>query len=530
MNRLKPKFLSILVLLSGVILFYDLLTSSCSDDRKTLKHVLTGNVLIDGRHIAEAHCVGCHALVPVSALTRDVWKFHVLPSMAHYLGIISYMNDYFKAPGETTGLSLDEWQSLVAYYKKLAPKNPPSAKKPSPLLADWAGFNLKIPPSQHEKCFTTLVAIDQYSKKIICSGNARFFSAFNPRAQLTSWDSSLICKAVSNIPSQVISAVFFKDKVKDQDVYSCIGELIPHDSENGSVIRLQSFGKQQSGYQNSNSLVASYLNRPVHTVAGDFNRDDLTDLVVCEQGNLRGEVNLYTKNKDYSYSQTLIADKPGAVQTVVGDFNRDGWPDVMVLYGSGDEGLWLYLNDQKGNFTSKNLLHFPPVYGSTSFQLADLDHDGLPDLIYTCGYNFRDSRILKPYHGLYLFRNTGNWTFQQQWFYPLNGCTKAIAADFTGDGNFDIATSAFFADLQNNPNESCVFFEHKSAFDYTAYAIPVSKYGRWFTMDVGDVNSDGKPDIVLGNYSSGFVIQPGFKPFWRKDLPFIVLENHKTKR
>jgi len=24
----------------------------------------------------------------------------------------------------------------------------------------------------------------------------------------------------------------------------------------------------------------------------------------------------------------------------------------------------------------RNLLRFPPVYGSTSFQLADLDHDG----------------------------------------------------------------------------------------------------------------------------------------------------------
>jgi len=49
-------------------------------------------------------------------------------------------------------------------------------------------------------------------------------------------------------------------------------------------------------------------------------------------------------------------------------------------------------------------------------------------------------------------------------------------------------------------------------------------------MDVGDVNCDGKPDIVLGNYSSGFVIQPGFKPLWRKDLPFIVLENNKIQK
>jgi hypothetical protein len=123
----------------------------------------------------------------------------------------------------------------------------------------------------------------------------------------------------------------------------------------------------------------------------------------------------------------------------------------------------------------------------------------------------------------------GNWDFKQKWFYPIDGCTKAIAADFDGDGDLDIATSAFYTDLKNNPAEGFIYFEQVSPFNFKAHAIPVSKYGRWFTMDVGDYNNDGKPDIVLGNYATGFMTQGGFKPFWDTKTPFIVLENNFKK-
>jgi hypothetical protein len=224
-----------------------------------------------------------------------------------------------------------------------------------------------------------------------------------------------------------------------------------------------------------------------------------------------------------------ITDRPGAAQAVTGDFNNDGWADIMVLYGAGDEGLAMYLNNKKGGFESRELLRFPAVNGSTSFQLADIDHDGDLDLIYTCGYNFRDSRILKPYHGLYIYKNTGNFSFKQEWFYPINGCSKAIAADFDGDGDLDIATIAFFADMKNNPAEEFIYFEQDKAMQFKPHAIPVSQNGRWMSMDVSDVNHDGKPDILLANYASGFLFQPNFTPKWDEHTPFIVLENHTKK-
>ncbi len=201
-----------------------------------------------------------------------------------------------------------------------------------------------------------------------------------------------------------------------------------------------------------------------------------------------------TQKSDHSFTQSTVINKAGSVQAQVGDFNNDGWPDLMVLFGSGDEGLWLFLNDHKGGFTSRTLLRFPPVYGSTSFQLADMNHDGKLDLIYTSGYNFRDSRIMKPYHGLYIFTNQGDWNFKQSYFYPINGCTKAIATDFDRDGDIDIATIAFFADLKNKPGEGFIYFEQDKAMNFKPHAIPVSNYGRW--MSIG--YSDRKRAIMAG--------------------------------
>jgi FG-GAP-like repeat len=500
------------VLLSGSILI-----DSCKN-KGTSTYNLTGDTILDGKNLVQINCTKCHALVPVNALTKDVWRYHTLRSMSHYLGITSYMDGYYKPDSVTTGVSMKEWETIQAYYRKLAPDNLDTAKTPVPLINDWAGFTLKLPAPQSRPAYTSMVAFDQLNHKI--------YSSDYTASDLTEYDSNLKEQSNITLPSSAVSAIFKKDASGNQAILSSIGRLDPIDFPNGKVINVSLDAKAGKERQTS---IASELARPVQTLEGDFNKDGLTDLVVLAQGGLRGGVYLYTQKADKTYTQSGISDKAGAVQAVAGDFNNDGWQDLMVLFGSSDEGLWLFLNDHKGGFTAKNLLKFPPVYGSSSFQLADIDHDGKPDLIYTSGYNFRDSRILKPYHGLYIFKNMGDWKFKQQWFYPINGCTKAIAADFNGDGNVDIATIAFFADLKNKPSEGFIYFEHDKLFSFKPHAIPISKYGRWMSMNVADYNGDGKPDIILANYSRGFKFQNDLRPFWQENIPFVVLENHTKK-
>src|SRR5581483_12108713 len=131
---------SFVILLSGSVLLFN----GCKQKpKRTFKP--TGDTIADGKKLAEQYCTKCHQSVSPEMLTKDVWKYHTLPSMAHYLGLSTYGVDYYKKTPDTVGVPLDEWQIITAYFEKTAPAKLTPAKAPVPLANDWAGFSLKKP-------------------------------------------------------------------------------------------------------------------------------------------------------------------------------------------------------------------------------------------------------------------------------------------------------------------------------------------------------------------------------------------------
>ncbi|MBS1575178.1 MAG: VCBS repeat-containing protein, partial [Bacteroidetes bacterium] len=271
------------------------------------------------------------------------------------------------------------------------------------------------------------------------------------------------------------------------------------------------------------------LQRPVQVLQADIKRDGKEDYVVCEFGFLTGALSWMENKGNGKFIRHVLRSLPGAIKCYISDENNDGLPDLWVLFAQGEEGVFLFTNQGNGNFSQKELIRFPPVYGSSYFELDDFNNDGFKDILYTCGDNADYSAILKPYHGVYIFLNDGKNNFQQKYFFPVNGCYKAVAKDFDNDGDLDIASIAHFADYQRQPEEGFVYFENKGNFDFVPQSLPAAQNGRWLTMDAGDFDQDGYTDLLLGNFS----IAPSFiksKVDWKNAPPFLLLKNKGKKK
>ncbi|CAN5343994.1 VCBS repeat-containing protein [soil metagenome] len=472
--------------------------------------------LAEGKALAQKYCVSCHQFPDPSLIDKASWVDGVLPGMATQFKLEHYGVVYIANPKST--ISVDDWQSIVNYYKTSAPAK--LVQPASPFVSDWAIFSLVRPKNvshaPKDAANTSLLAFNPIDSQLY-SGDAqnRFYR----------WSSGLKPALIAKMASPVTGVTFLSAATgKNSAVITTIGVIYPSDIMKGKVEQLDLDG----GKIGKPVTITDSLPRSVQTAAADFNKDGLMDYVTCGFGHEHGGLYLLTQQADHHYKKHIIRGIPGGEQLITGDFNNDGWPDVMCLFAQADEGIWMFLNDHKGGFSTQNLLHFPPIYGSSSFQLVDFNHDGKPDILYTCGDNSDYSKVLKPYHGVYIFTNQGNWKFKQTYFYHIDGSTKAMAADFDHDGDLDIATIAFFADFKFHPRQGFIYLEQTSAGKFLAHEVPVNDYGRWLTMEVADMDHDGYQDVILGNFSvdgRGLINQKDLKPTWDRFEPLIVLKN-----
>jgi hypothetical protein len=301
--------------------------------------------------------------------------------------------------------------------------------------------------------------------------------------------------------------------------------VFPNDLPAGSVQKIFKTGTRQ--YTRANVIIGQ-MQRPVHMAYGDLNNDGLEDIVACEYGDLTGKLVWFKNNGNDRYSKKSLRNRPGSITSIVKDVNGDGLNDILALMAQGDEGVFLYINKGKDNFSEKKLISFSPLNGSQYIELADFNGDGFDDLIYVCGDNADRTPFLKASHGIYIFQNDGDFNFTQSWFYQLNGAYKAIPRDYDLDGDLDIAAISFFPDYANYAEESFVYLENKGNLNFTSSSFPQSTNGRWMVMDAGDMDADGDIDLALGSF---VYFQPmgdttGLGKRWITNGPsVVVLEN-----
>src|SRR6267143_1191089 len=238
-----------------------------------------------------------------------------------------------------------------------------------------------------------------------------------------------------------------------------------------------------------NTLVASGLHSFSGPVAvGDLNQDGKPDLVVAFPD--PGAIGILIGNGDGTF-QPLAQYAAGVVSVGIGDFNGDGKPDVIAADGQGNLSLLIANGDGTFGFAKT----IPTGNANAGFlAVGDLNNDGKLDVA-MAGTNVA------------ILLGNGDGTFQQSTNSAIAGLPSNIAVgDFNHDGNLDVVVTIPDQFDQAAPpplNTVAVLLGNGNGTLQPAVYYPVGVAPHFVT--VGDLNNDGRLDLVTANLVSGDV-------------------------
>ena len=467
----------------------------------------------EGEQLAHRNCATCHTFPSPALVDKATWRKGVLPEMAFRMGLDmsrlpgtdpDELNEVLQAIPSSPLMSEEEWKSIQEYYLRSAPDSLEKIMSETPLpLEQFSTTTVDLPISGHRHL--TMIESDTRARILVGTREGKLFVLNN---SLEPQDSFRLAGPPSD--------VFFADD--GTAVVSCMGVMDPNDQSKGSIVRIEGSGRDAQ-------VVIDSVKRPVNVLEADLNGDRMPDVLVSAFGNYTGDLSAYEKS-GIGYRRHIIHSFPGTRKSVVRDFNGDGLPDIMALITQGDERIALFTNRGDFKFSYQVLLRFPPVYGSSYFELMDFNNDGAQDILYTNGDNADYSSVLKPYHGVRIFLNDGANHFRQNWFYPMYGASVARALDFDGDGDLDIAAISFFPDFEKHSDESFVYLRNDGE-TFTPFKTPLAASSRWIAMEALDIDDDGDQDLMLAALAFPASVPESLFQVWAtKKVSLLLLRNN----
>jgi hypothetical protein len=447
-----------------------------------------------------AACGVCHALPPADVLPRSAWRDEIIRMMYIRENRLPPLNAQARA---TVQLPPD-FQQALDYYLSRAPEHlaapePWPDPSESPLQFERRGMSMPDMPNTPAVSNVRLVDPGNKKKLELLGTDMRQGVVFRGN-----FDGAHELSTIASIPhpSHVTVADVDKDGTPDLLVAD-LGTFYPEDHDKGAVIWLRGIGQGK--------FSAFWLDgwpRVADVEAADFGGNGWNDLLVAafgwrKTGRISIMENRTANPRQPSFTEHVIDSRTGAIHAIPVDLNHDGKMDFVALLAQEHETVVAYINLGNYKFEQKVIYQAPhPNWGSTGIQLVDLDGDGDLDVLMTHGDTFDDG-IVKPYHGIQWLENTGTYPFVEHTLASMAGVHRAQAIDLDGDGDLDIVACALLAsgsDVDEKTLPALVWLEQTKKGVFVKHTIEMG-VPRHATLDLGDVNQDGRPDIVVGNFS-----------------------------
>lgn len=199
-----------------------------------------------------------------------------------------------------------------------------------------------------------------------------------------------------------------------------------------------------------------------------------------------------------AHAQPFFAHRHPYEQLQVRDVDGDGHPDALCTDMSGN-GVTLLAGSGTGMFASTRfgLAAHTPVVGAprpAALAVGDLDGDGLPDLVATTD----------EAPEVVVLRGLAGARFEEHSSSPHVAALPANSlrlADLDLDGRLDLVTGSTWYETRREG--LCVAFGDGAGGFGASRRVPGG--GERCSVAVGDLNGDGRPDLVASSYDEGVV-------------------------